>query len=178
MYVNDLIDVYFVDESGFSLTPNVSYAWQPIGEQWGIPSDRDKVMNVLGLLDVRNDHLLTYPLPDGAYMNSDLFIHYMDDFAQKISRETALIVDRAPWHTSWATLHKLEEWEKQGLHLFFLPPYSPHLNLIETLWRMIKNRWLKIKDYRSKNTLKKKLIEIFSFYGKDYNIDFSMNIFM
>ena len=166
-----------MDESGFSLTPNVSYAWQPIGEQWGIPSSKGKVMNVLGLLDVRKAHLITYQLPEGAYMDSELFISYIDDFAQKINNETAIILDRAPWHTSWATLAKMEEWENLGLHVFFLPPYSPHLNLIETLWRKVKHSWLGIKDYRSKNTLKKKLIEIFSFYGSQYNIEFSMNIF-
>lgn len=178
MYVSGLVDVYFVDESGFSLTPNVSYAWQPIGEQWGIPSDKTKVMNVLGLLDVRNAHLITYQLPENAYMDSELFISYIDNFLQKIARPTAIIIDRAPWHTSWATLDKMKEWENKGLHVFFLPPYSPHLNLIETLWRKIKHKWLKIKDYRSKNTLKKKLVEIFSFYASQYNIEFSMNIFM
>lgn len=177
MYINGLIDVYFVDESGFSLTPNVSYAWQPIGEQWGIPSDKTKVMNVLGFLDVRNRDLMTYPLPESAYMNSELFISYIDDFSEKITRQTALILDRAPWHTSWATLDKIEEWENKGLHVFFLPSYSPHLNLVETLWRKIKHEWLKIKDYRSKNTLKKKLIDIFSFYGDEYDIEFSMDIF-
>jgi len=134
-------------------------------------------MNVLGLLDVRNEHLITYQLPKGAYMDSELFISYIDDFAQKISNETAIIIDRAPWHTSWATLDKMEEWESLGLHVFFLPPYCPHLNLIETLWRKIKYEWLGIKDYRSVKTMKKKLIEIFSFYGSQYNIEFSMNVF-
>ncbi len=177
LFISGLIDVYFVDESGFSLTSNVSYAWQPIGEQWAIPAEKKKVMNALGLLNVRDDHLVTYPLPEGAYMDSELFIKYIDDFSEKIEKETAIILDRAPWHTSWETLAKMEEWEEKGLHVFFLPAYSPHLNLIETLWRKIKHEWLKIKDYRSKNTLKKKLIEIFSFYGSQYKIDFSMNIF-
>ena len=31
----DLIDIFFVDEAGFSLTPNISYSWIPIGVQWG-----------------------------------------------------------------------------------------------------------------------------------------------
>ena len=135
LYTNGLIDTYFVDESGFSLTPNVSYAWQPTGEQWGIPSDKTKVMNILGLLDVRNKNLVTYQLPEGVYMDSQLFISYIpmcrDDFSEKITRQTALILDRAPWHTSWETLGRIEEWENKGLHIFFLPSYSPHLNLIE-----------------------------------------------
>ena len=32
---------------------------------------------------------------------------------------------------------KRREWKHKGLHLLFLPPYSPHLNRIETLWRQV-----------------------------------------
>ena len=30
---------------------------------------------------------------------------------------------------------KLGEWRQKRLRIFHLPPYSPHLNIIETLWR-------------------------------------------
>lgn len=32
-----------------------------------------------------------------------------------------------------------ELWER-GLHLFFIPPYSPQLNIAEILWRMLKGK--------------------------------------
>ena len=44
-------------------------------------------------------------------------------------------------------------WEKRGLFLFFLPPYSPHLNIAETLWRILKGKWLGPADYISDDTL-------------------------
>lgn len=169
------MDIYFVDESGFSLTPNLSYAWSPIGVQWGIKSIKKKVLNVIGFLNPNNDHLIVYPLPKNTYMNSEIFINLVDDFASKINKETALVLDRAPWHTSELTLNRIPHWEDKGLHLLFLPAYSPHYNLIETLWRKIKYEWLKIKDYRSKTSLKKKLKTIFQEYGNQYNIKFSMN---
>lgn len=177
-FVNQgIADLYFVDECGFSLTPNISYAWQPIGVQWGIRSVKKKVQNVLGFLNPINDHLKTYKLPENEYMNSKLFIERVNDFVSHIKKETVLVLDRAPWHTSEATLSMISEWESKGLFIVFLPAYSPHYNLIETLWRKIKNEWLNIKDYRSKNTLKKKLKEIFQEYGNLYNIDFSMDVF-
>lgn len=178
MYSKDLIDLFFVDESGFSLSPNGFYGWQPIGVQMGIPSSSKNIQNVLGFLSPINQRLITYQLPEKAYMNSTLFIEYIEDFMTKMTRETALIVDRAPWHTSWAVLDKIQDWENKGLHIIYLPSYSPHLNLIETLWRKIKNEWLKIKDYRSKTALKNKLKEIFISFGKTYSIKFSMNIFL
>ena len=55
-----IIDIFYVDESGFSLTPNISYAWIPIGIQWGIKSIQKKVMNVLGFLNPYNDDFEGY----------------------------------------------------------------------------------------------------------------------
>lgn len=43
LYINGLVDLFFVDESGFSLSPNGFYAWQKIGEQMGIPSSSKNV---------------------------------------------------------------------------------------------------------------------------------------
>jgi transposase len=42
---------------------------------------------------------------------------------------------------------------KYKLTIFFLPPYSPHLNLAETLWRILKGKWIKPQDYISKDNL-------------------------
>jgi transposase len=44
-------------------------------------------------------------------------------------------------------------WEKRGLFLFYIPPYSPHLNIAETLWRVMKGKWLRPQDYACANTL-------------------------
>ncbi len=44
------IDLYYFDESGFSLTPHIPYAWQPIGETLEIPSQRSTQLNVLGFM--------------------------------------------------------------------------------------------------------------------------------
>ena len=46
-----------------------------------------------------------------------------------------------------------ELWEKRGLFLFYLPPYSPHLNLAETLWRIMKTKWIRPQDYASSDNL-------------------------
>lgn len=180
--IKGFVDLYFVDESGFSLTPNLSYAWQPIGVQWGIKSIKKKVQNVLGFLNPINNHLKVYSLAKNQYMNSDIFIAKMNvpiaiGIAGQIKKKTVLVLDRAPWHTSEKTLSMISEWEDKGLFIVFLPAYSPHYNLIETLWRKIKYEWLNIKDYHSENTLKKKLKEIFQEYGNLYNIDFSMSQF-
>jgi transposase len=37
--------------------------------------------------------------------------------------------------------------------LTYLPPYSPHLNIAETVWRKLKKEWLNPEDYPEKNKL-------------------------
>ena len=80
-------------------------------------------------------------------------------------------------HLSNEVKQKLEEWEKQGLFIFYLPPYSPHLNIIETLWRKIKLEWLKPEDFESKEKLHEAINNILKNYNNDeFKIDFSINI--
>jgi len=43
-------------------------------------------------------------------------------------------------HTSKLFKSNIKKWEEKGLHLLYLPPYSPELNLIEILWREMKYR--------------------------------------
>jgi transposase len=53
-----------------------------------------------------------------------------------------VVLDNASIHKSEAVTAKMENWERRGLMLYFLPPYSPELNLIEILWRKIKYEWI------------------------------------
>ena len=75
-------------------------------------------------------------------------------------------------------MQNLERWQEQGLFIFHLPTYSPHLNLVETLWRKIKYEWLRPMDYNSPTALKRRLKEIFTEFNHSFKIDFSMNIFL
>jgi transposase len=43
--------------------------------------------------------------------------------------------------------------EKRGFFLFYIPPYSPHLNIAETLWRIMKEKWLRPQDYKCTDTI-------------------------
>ena len=132
---------------------------------------------MLGFLNPITSQLITYNLPDGQKMSSEIFIEFMNDFVSKIVRPTTIILDNASWHKSKLTKAMFTQWENQGLTIYFLPPRCPHLNLIETLWRKVKYEWLFIADFRSKKTMLKKLKHIFKNYGSEYCIEFSMNIF-
>ena len=61
---------------------------------------------------------------------------------------------------------------EKGLYIFFLPKYSPHLNIAEIYWRKAKYEWLRPSDYFSFARYKQKIKEIFNRIGVDYKIVF------
>ena len=49
-----------------------------------------------------------------------------------------VVLDNASVHRATAGRRARAEWERQGLFLYYLPPYCPHLNRIEDVWRRLK----------------------------------------
>mgnify|MGYP005995813337 CR=1 FL=1 len=168
------IDLLFSDETGFNLTPYIPYGWQPVGEQITIRSAKDRVCNLYGLLS-RKGSLQVWSTPQS--INSDFIIECLDELVDQIQRPTVVVLDNAPWHISAKVKQKEKVWKDNDLYLFFLPTYSPHLNLIEMLWRKIKYEWLKAEDYLSATTLKNALYHIITKYDDEFSINISMNFF-
>lgn len=169
MFQTCFIDLYFADESTFSMNPCLPYAWQQKGQPIEIFPRRDKKVNLFGIF--RPDNVaVTYQADEN--INSAFLIRSIDDFCQYIDKPTVLVIDNAPTHRSKMFSGQLERWEEKGLYIFFLPKYSPHLNIAETYWRKAKYEWLKPSDYFSFAKYKRKIKEIFNKIGIDYKIVF------
>lgn len=164
-----LFKVYYGDQSGFSLNPCLPYGWQPKGEYVRICPKKSKRLNVFGLLSKDND-LQVYST--NSTVTSDLMIAFLDDFVKQIKQKTVVVLDNAPIHHSDEFQEKIAIWEEQDLHIFFLPTYSPHLNIIERLWLKAKYEWLKPHHYESFETLTNAVEEIFNQVGSKFKIDF------
>ena len=166
------IDLRYADESAFNLLPNVPYGWIRVGQQRGISSQKGGTLNVLGLLNLRGD-LTSYQTTSNV--NSQTVIGWIDDYVASVEQMTVIVLDNAPWHRSQAVAQKMSEWEAKGVYLFFLPPYSPHLNRVETLWRKIKHEWLRPQDFENAQTLHQRINHILENYGnKEFSIKFSI----
>ncbi len=76
---------------------------------------------------------LQTPPPDGGL----LFLQVLEDFAREFNlgenKQVMLVLDGAGWHTS----KKITQNLPSGLHLEFLPPYSPELQPAERLWLIV-----------------------------------------
>jgi transposase len=164
------IDLFFGDESGFSLVPPVSYHWQPKNEYIKVVPIRSKRLNVFGIMSEDN-RLFEYSKIGS--IKAEFVINSIDDFVTKIRCRTVICLDNARIHHTDEFNNKIKEWKKQDLEIFFLPKYSPHLNSIETLWRKIKYEWLKPDDFLNWNTLTKALQGILDSFGSKYKIKFN-----
>lgn len=164
------VDLYFFDVSGFSLTPSVPYAWQPIGEWIEVPSTKSQRLNALGFLSSQGP---LHPFVFEGSVDTPVIIACFDALCQTLTRPTWVVLDNASQHTSHAFKARIPEWEKAGLSLYYLPPYCPELNLIEILWRFIKYRWLPFTAYLSYQHLKEALENILANFGKEYHITFA-----
>lgn len=165
------IDLFFSDESGFQLVPNLPYGWQAKGKYVRMLPRKGKNLSIFGLLSTDN-RLVCYPTEQTT--NAAFIIQCLDDFVKKINKPTVIIMDNAPIHRAKIMMDKRKEWEAKGLFIFFLPKYCPHLNRIETLWRKIKYEWLKPKHYKSWRTFTNAVKSILASFGSEnYNINFS-----
>ena|GEM_PF-1129192 len=129
------IDLRYFDESGFSLNSNSPYAWQDKADRHAVKSRRSQPFNVLGLMNIYGE-LDSYIFTGGT--TSEVVIACIDSFSQSCTESTTIVMDQASIHTSNSIENKRLEWETKGIHIFWLPTYSPQLNLIEILWRFMK----------------------------------------
>ena len=163
------LDLYFGDESHFGLTPNVPYAWQTKENPILLPAAKGKFLNVIGLMTRKNK--LFFEVLETTY-NTDKVISYMDRFVAQTVKKTVVILDNSPIHKSKKFMAKIEEWKEKDVLIFFLPPYSPELNLIEILWRRIKYNWIPFDAYICFQNLKERLSYVLTNFGRKYDIIF------
>lgn len=169
-----LIDLYFVDESGFSLVPYVPYAWQEAGETISLPSHGGKRLNVLGFMTARpgtDNDLVAYTV-EGS-IDGDTFIGCMNAFVESREQPTVVVLDNSPVHRSGKVEAMLPLWQEQGVGVFFLPRYAPHLNLIEILWRKMKYEWMPLEAYASWACLVEAVEAMLCQFGKEHTINFA-----
>ena len=163
------LQLYYYDESGFSLTSALPYAWQKKGQTIEVPASKGRRINVAGLINRQADfHCQTHT----GRIGSKEIIGLLDSFCGKLQQRTVVVLDNAPTHRSKAFMEKVRQWRRQDLYIFFLPPYSPELNKIEMLWKKIKHRWLEFDAYLSWQNLQRHLQHVLDNIGSKYIINF------
>lgn len=164
------IDLYYGDETHVCSQGYVPYGWQFPDEDVCFLSEKSYKFNCFGLINRQSQ---CYWEVTQENINTGFILSFFEKLSFQIDRTTFIVLDNARIHKTKDILERVPYWQKRGLFLFFLPPYSPHLNIAETLWRKLKKEWLDPEDYLSKDTLGYALNRCMADMGKGQRINFS-----
>jgi len=163
-------ELLYFDESGFSPNPPVQYGWGKIGQTRAVePLAHRQRVNVLGAL--RHDGLLTWTTQQRPTTRDDVIAFFDQIAAQPHEVPRVVLIDNAGIHKGNPVDKKRRQWAKQGLYLYYLPPYSPELNRIEILWKHAKHFW---RRFVAKNgaDLLDEIQSLMNGFGSKFTINF------
>lgn len=144
------IDLYYGDETQVSEEGYVPYGWQFKDENICMKAGNGKKLNCFAMITRNNDFVAATTLET---ITAAFIIEQLDRFSFEISNHTVVVLDNARVHRSKSMQAMQQVWAKRKLFIFYLPPYSPHLNIIERLWKELKARWLQPADYENEQQL-------------------------
>jgi len=128
--------VYFVDAAHFVLGAFLGYLWSFVRVFVRTPSGRQR-FNVLGALNAITKELVT--ITNDTYITSVQVGELLRQLAKDATAPITLVLDNARYQRCYFVIELAKELE---IELLFLPPYSPNLNLIERLWKLVKKECL------------------------------------
>jgi transposase len=164
------IDLYYGDESHVCSEGYVPYGWQFPGEEICILSEKAYKVNCLGFISRQNQCRWQMTT---ANIDARFILEYLEQFSFEIHKTTFVVMDNARIHKAKDIRERIPFWQKRRLYIFFLPPYCPHLNIAETLWRKLKKDRLNPEDYLSKDELFYAINRCLANVGVNLKINFS-----
>jgi len=139
-------------------THNTVYSkvWSEKGSpRWICSNTGRNRINIAGAYDPVSQELV---MVEDSTVNERTTIKLIEKCLEKYpDKETITIyLDNAPYHKSKNVKEFVAKNPK--IALSFLPPYSPNLNLIERLWKFMKEKMINLKYYHDFNHFKEKMI--------------------
>jgi len=129
--------LFFLDASHFVMGGFAGRCWS-IVRKWVKTACGRKRFNVLGALNFATKEVET--VVNTTYITSTEVIEMLEKLASKyIGKPIKIVLDNARYQHCKAVT---EAAERLCIELIFLPTYSPNLNLIERVWKLVKSKVL------------------------------------
>ena len=164
------IELFYGDETSVSSEGYVPYGWQFCDERVYVYAARGYKLNLWGLFSRSNQsHTATSLKTIGARFVFD----ELEKLSFLIEKPTVVVLDQAPIHKAALIKDQLSIWQERGLFVFYLPVYSPELNIAEIVWRKLKGQWIRPQDYATADTLAYAVNRCLANFGTELTIHFS-----
>lgn len=136
------VHLLFLDAAHFTLQPFLCCLWCVARIFIKASPGRNRI-NVLGAVNAITKHVSTYI--NTTYICSNCLIAFLIQLKQEYGdKPIAIILDNARYQHCFVVTTFAKS---LGIHLLFLPPYSPNLNIIERLWKFTKKEILNAQYY-------------------------------
>jgi transposase len=135
--------IFFGDAVHFKHNAEAGYAWSLKGEPHLIPSNSGRQRyNVFGAYCIQTHEHLFLVTEDN--INQHKVVEFLSMLRAEFPGEGKiyLLLDNASYNYA----HKVKaQAQQERIILDYLPPYSPNLNPIERLWKLVRKRFFKDK---------------------------------
>jgi putative transposase len=164
-----LIELYYLDEAGFAPTLPVGYTWAREGVRAIVPYEapEGRRVNAIGALaPFGDDPRLAYATRCTSFKGGDVLEFIWKEVGRmstpvgevpegfERARRCVVVLDNYSPHHGKEIKEYSGALEAAGIELFYLPPYSPELNLIEPMWRHIKHEDMPVRSHSAADELK------------------------
>ena len=124
--------MFFADAAHFVYGALLGYLWCLVRLFVPTGSGRQR-LNVLGAIGYASGKLVT--VINRGSISSEEVCQLLRDIRRRCRKPVTVVLDNARYQRTAAVR---EEAARLEIELLYLPPYSPHLNLIERLWKLVK----------------------------------------
>lgn len=139
-------EVFFVDAAHFVWQGFLGFLWCFARVWFGSPTGRQR-FNVLGALNAVTHEVVT--VCNDTYINSEAVAELLFKLRKRFLETgvpISIVLDNAAYQRCYQVEYLAKHME---IELVFMPPYSPNLNLIERLWKFVKNKCVYGREYDS-----------------------------
>ncbi len=151
--------ILFMDSVHPSQATKLSYGWIRTGETKQVETTASRTrMNLIGVIKL-ND-LSSTIVRQYDTINAQSIIEYLHVIRSeyKSGKRLHLILDRAGYHRAKEVK---KEAKKLNIKLHYLPAYSPNLNPIERLWKVMNEKVRNNRFFKSAKDFKRAIWEFF-----------------
>ena len=150
--------ILFGDGVHPTMATKITYGWIRTGVNKPIATTASRTrMNLMGALNLESMQII---IDSYETINSETMVKYFDHLKEAYPKapKIHLILDQGPYNISVVTQ---EAAKKRGIYLHYLPPYSPNLNPIERLWKVMNEHVRNNKVFDSANQFRQKILNFF-----------------
>src|SRR4051794_2084788 len=150
------VHLLFIDAAHFVLQPFVCCLWCVARLFIKASAGRHRI-NVIGAVNAMTKQISTYC--NTTYIGADCLIAFLKQLKQQYQdKPIAIVLDNARYQHCFVVKTFANS---LGIHLLFLPPYSPNLNIIERLWKFTKKKILYAQYYDAPNRFHQAITSFF-----------------